>query len=335
MSGIPEAEPAAGARQVSEATARARTLVSRHRAAATALGQRAAEVIPDRDAATRILRDGLAGLADSEYLAGQHRVAPGIGPTFGVRQPLLTAVGGGLRRGLRRDSGATRIDLAERLLRENELELHWLAFGVLERTIAADPERSWQLVRAEARTAGDWITVDSLARVTGRGIIAESYRWAELEQLIYSPSSWERRLVGSTIATIPFLDRSAGRRPEIAARGLSLVSDLMGDARPEVQKALSWALRSLTLVDPAATLACLQREAATARTGSDGHRAWVVRDALEKLPEDDAGTLLAAVAGIRKRPGAPSTSRAALTAAAFAGLGVDVPPGERQIIERS
>jgi hypothetical protein len=69
------------------------------------------------------------------------------------------------------------------------------------------------------------------------------------------------------------------------------------------------------------------------RTG-DGHRAWVIRDALEKLPPQAAGELRATVAGIRKRPGASSTSRAAETAAAFIGLGVAVPPAERSIVPR-
>jgi 3-methyladenine DNA glycosylase AlkD len=176
--------------------------------------------------------------------------------------------------------------------------------------------------------------VDSLAHVAGRGILAEPYRWAELEQLVYSPSRWERRLAGSTIATIPFVDRSAGRTPEVARRGLAIVRDLVGDAEPDVQKALSWALRSLSLVDAAATIAFLRDEAACAARTDDGHRAWVIRDALEKLPSQPAGELRATVAGIRKRPGAPSTSRAVETAAGFVGLGIAIPPAERSIAPR-
>ena len=102
----------------------------------------------------------------------------------------------GLRAATRRDRAATILDVAGALLRDELLELHWLAFDLLDRTIAAEPERTWQLVRAEAVQAADWITVDSLAHVAGRGILAEPYRWAELEQLVYSPSRWERRLVG-------------------------------------------------------------------------------------------------------------------------------------------
>ena len=89
---------------------------------------------------------------------------------------------------------------------------------------SSEPERAWQRLRVEAARAGDWITVDSLAHVAGRGILSEPYRWAELEQLVYSPSRWERRLVGSTIATIPHVDRRAGREPDVAAHALPILA---------------------------------------------------------------------------------------------------------------
>ncbi len=320
---------------VSITTERARALVAERRPAAIALGRRAGDLAQDPPALVAELRSGLASLADDDYLAGQRRVAPGIGPILGVRQPLLTAVTTGLRAATRRDSTAVLLEIAELLLREVHLELHWLAFPLLDRSIRRDPERAWQLVRAEARRASDWITVDSLAHVAGRGILVEPYRWAELEQLVYSPSRWERRLVGSTIATIPYIDRIAGRTPEMAHRGLGIIGDLMGDAEPDVQKALSWAVRSLSFVDARATIAFLGGEATLAARTNDGHRAWVIRDSLEKLPPHDAESLRAAVGGLRKRPGAPSTSRAANTVARFGDLGVTVPPAERPITSRS
>jgi 3-methyladenine DNA glycosylase AlkD len=319
----------------SSATARARELVADRKPAALELGRRAGADIADPAVVVATLASGLAELADPDYLEGQQRVAPGIGPVLGVRSPLLGAVSRGLRAVTRRDSSSAVLDVADHLVRQSPLELHWLAFDLLDRTIVRDPERTWQLVRAEARTAGDWITVDSLAHVAGRGILSEPYRWAELEQLVYSPSRWERRLVGSTIATIPYVDRTAGREPEIARHGLRILGDLIGDADPEVQKSVSWALRSLTLVDADATRGFLEQQAAIATTTDDGHRAWVVRDSLEKLPPDVGATLRSAVSGIRKRPRAASTSRAAATAAAFNSLGVDVSPAERPIIDRS
>ena len=152
-------------------------------------------------------------------------------------------------------------------------------------------------------------------------MLNEDYRWAELEQLVYSPSRWERRLVGSTIATIPFVDRRRGREPGVAVHALGLIRELMGDAEPDVQKALAWALRSMAAVDRAATTTLLDDEATQAAATADGNRAWVIRDALPKLDPDDAERLRARLAGIRRRADAPSTSRAAETASRFgAGL---------------
>ena len=317
-----------------EATLRARALVAARSDLAVALGRRAGDVINEPANLVAVLRAGLEELADPEYLAGQRMIAPGIGPQLGVRQPLLTAVSRGLRSATRRDRATTVLDVAGALFRDPLAELHWLAIDLLDRTITREPEQSWQLVRAEARRATEWITVDRLAHVAGRGILAEPYRWAELEQLVYSPSRWERRLAGSTVATIPHVDRTLGRTPDVARRGLSIVGDLVGDAEPDVQKSLSWALRSMAAIDLAATAALLGAEARTARDTADGHRAWVVRDTCEKLPPDLAAELKATVQGVRKRPGAPSTSRAAATAADFLAYGLAVPPAERTIIDR-
>jgi 3-methyladenine DNA glycosylase AlkD len=319
----------------SATTERARALVADRKAEAVALGRETGDLIHDPATLVATLRAGLEALADPEYLAGIHNVAPGIGPVLGVRQPLLHAVTGGLRAATRRDRPTSLLDVAGHLVRDPLLELHWIAYGLLERTIADEPERTWQLVRTEGRSAGNWICVDTLAHVAARGVLAEPYRWAELEQLVYSPSRWERRLAGSTIATIPHTNRTAGRTPEVVRRGLAIVDDLIGDPEPDVQKALSWALRTLASVDLAATAAILRAETRMARATDDGYRAWVIRDTCEKLPASLAAELRQALSGIRRRPGAPSTSRAAARAADFLAYGLAVPPAERAIIDRT
>jgi 3-methyladenine DNA glycosylase AlkD len=322
----------AAAATTSEVTLRARAFVAAHLDAATALGRAAGDLAADPAEVAAALRAGLPALADPEYLDGQRRIAPGLGPTAGVRNPLLTAITRGLRARTRRDRPSTLLDIAGRLLRDELLELHWLAFDLLDRAMTGEPERAWQLVRAEARTASDWITVDSLAHVAGRGVLAEPFRWAELEQLVYSPSRWERRLAASTVATIPFVDRVAGRRPAFAARGLGIIGDLIGDDEPDVQKALSWALRNLAGIDRDAVVAFLERETEHARAADDGHRAWVIRDSLEKIPAPIAAAMRAALTGIRRH--GPSTSRAAATAADFLGLGTGVMPADRPVVAR-
>jgi hypothetical protein len=113
----------------------------------------------------------------------------------------------------------------------------------------------------------------------------------------------------------------------VARHGLDLIGQLLGDDEPDVQKALAWALRSLTLVDRPAVTAFCEIEAIRAAEGSDGHRAWVIRDSLPKLDPDTAGRIRARLDGIRRKAGAPSTSAAAAAAARFGGgaLGQPLP----------
>ena len=301
-------------------TQRAVAFVAAHREDAEALGASLADHVGDPDAFASALRRGLEGLADPEYAEGMRLIAPGIGQVHGVRRPLLAAVARGFRNETRRDRPTALLFVADRLFREPHLEARWFAFGLLERILAADPERTWQLLRRAAREAGDWATVDDLAHPYGIGIAAEPYRWAELEQLVYSPSRWERRLIASTIATMTHGNRRTGQGPELVPTALGLLDQLMGDAEPDVQKALAWAYRSLAQCDGPATTAALRRQADMAVEHADGHRAWVVRDSLAKLAPADADELRARLTGIRKRAGAPSTSSAATTAARFGEL---------------
>lgn len=304
----------------SPTTARAVAFVAERREKAKALGHSLAELTNDPDAFAQALGRGLAALADPEYLDGQRRVAPGLGAVFGVRSPLLAAVERGYRMATVHDRATALLFIADRLFREPELENRWFAFGLLERTLTSETERTWQLLRRAAREADDWITIDSLAHPYGTGVAQEPYRWAELEQLVYSPSRWERRLVGSTIATMTHGGLRTGRDPEFTRRSLALLAQLMGDAEPDVQKALSWAYRSLAQLDPISTGSALRAEAEGAATTFDGHRAWVIRDALPKLDVAVADELRDRLAGIRRRPGGAATSMAAETSARFGSL---------------
>lgn len=291
-------------------------------ARAEAAGRALGDLIQDPGAFASRLHETLAELADASYREGQHVVAPGLGLTHGVRLPYQAALRRGLAKQTKHDRASTLLYVADRLLREPELEARWIGMAVLERTVASEPERSWQLIRRAAADAGDWITVDTLAHPAGRGILLQPHRWEELEQLTISPSRWERRLVGSTIATIPSIDRKLGRRPEVAATSLAILALLIGDSEPDVQKSLAWAYRSMAGLDLEATARALGAEAQTAATTGDGHRAWVIRDALPKLPPEDAAAIRARLDGLRRRADAPSTSKAAELAARFAGMGL-------------
>ena len=307
-------------RPASAATERAQAFVAARIEAAERLGAELAELSGDPEAFAAGLADGMRALADPEYEDGQHFVAPGLGPTYGVRRPLLSAVSRGFRDATRGDPAGPLLFVADRLLRADRLEPRWFAFGLLERTLPTETEQTWQLLRRAAREAQDWITVDDLAHPYARGIQDEPYRWAELELLVYSPSPWERRLIGSTIATMTHGARGKRLGPEIVATALPILDQLMGDAEPDVEKALAWAYRSLAGVDREATTTELRAQAEVAISTDDGHRAWVIRDTLAKLDPAVAADLRARLAGIRRRPGAPSTSAAAATAARFGPL---------------
>lgn len=339
------APPADAAPVRSPITERAVAFVADRRRSAEALGRRLADDLDDPDRFASVLAEGFARLADPEHREGQRAIVPGLGRTHGVRWPLIQAIDRGFRDATRGERTSRWLFVADRLFGEPELEARWFAFALLERLVADEPERTWQLLRRAAREAADWATVDALARPCGRGILNEPYRWAELEQLVYSPSRWERRLVGSTVATLPFVDRRRGREPGVAEHGLDLAGQLIGDDEPEVQKALAWALRSLVVVDAGAVAAFCAAEARRARDTDDGHRAWVVREVLPKLDQPGADRIRSQLAGIRRRPGGPATSKAAEAAGRLGGglLGmpreepplVSDPVDERTIVRRS
>jgi len=317
----------------SPVTQRSVAFVEAHLARARGLGAQAGDLVDRPDDFQAVLEEGLATLGDPEYAAGLTRTAPGVGRVLGVRTPLLQAVARGLGPSIRRASPAEALWLAERLAGAEAFETRTFAAVLLRRSLPADPERSWQLMRRMAGQASSWVEVDTLARVTALGIAREPYRWAELGQLVYSPDRWERRLVGSTIASIPLEVPATGGRHLARSPGLELVGQLMGDAEPDVQKSLSWALRTWARVDPDGVSRFLEAETGRAAAGDDGHRAWVIRDSLQALPADTAADLRDRLAGIRRRPGDAGTSVAGEAARAFArpaGNGsAGVPAGDR------
>jgi len=294
-----------------------------HHDAATALGHRLADLIDDPEVFTETLAGGLAGLSEPAYRAMVEAVSPEISADYAVRGPLREAVARPLRAALRHGSSGSALYLAQRLAASGHRDLRLYALPCLRRSLPEDPERSWQLLRGMAAGAGDWIEVDSLAEVWAVAILAEAFRWAELEQLVYSPRTFERRLVGATLATLPHRVPAARRgelRDGLSHRSMDLLAVLMGDAEEIVQKALSWAIRSWTRVDPEAVAAFLEAETERAEHTADGARAWVIRDSLAHQPPDRAAALRIRLAGLRRDRQAPSTSLAASRSAGFAAL---------------
>ena len=271
---------------MSEATAKAEAFVAAHIDEAAALGVRLAELTEEPEAFLAELTDGLVSLADPDYLEMATRACPETPARYVVRGPLSKAISVPVRRALREGSSISALRLAQRLADAEHRDLRLYAHEPLRRALPQDPELAWQIMRRLGRSAGDWIATDGLADLWARGVLAEDFRWAELEQLVYSQHTYERRLVPATLATLPHRvpkARRADLRPAAAGRALELIRLLMGDAEVMVQKALSWAIREWTPVDPEATAALLDAETTIAAERCDGARAWVVRDALSKL----------------------------------------------------
>jgi 3-methyladenine DNA glycosylase AlkD len=301
----------------SEVSLRASAFVAERLPIAHRLGLTLADLVTQPAEFMATLTTGLSELADATYNAEQERVAPGSGMTIGVRWPLIHEVERALRPALAETSSSLVLELALWLSGAESREVRLFALPCLRQSLVDDPERSWQALRRIARRARDWITVDSLAEVYARGILAESFRWAELEQLIYSDQAMERRLVGSTLARMPHEVPTAQRHKLDTVATLALIGQLMGDADDQVQKSLSWALRSWSRVDAPAVAAFLWAQADLAVRDEDGYRAWVIRDAGQHQPADVVSALRDRITGIRKRTGSPSTSTAAAVAATF------------------
>jgi hypothetical protein len=178
-------------------------------------------------------------------------------------------------------------------------------------------------MRRLARRADGWFEIDAQAHLWARAVLAESFRWAELELLVYSRLASERRLVASVLASVPHVVPSARRgslRGAGTQRSLRLIALLMGDDEPQVQAGLAWALRAWAPIDLEALVGFLRDQTAISIEHDDGHRARVIRDALPPLPEPIAQELRHRLREVRRRPGAPNSSEAARRAEAFAPL---------------
>ena len=305
---------------MSEVSQAATDFVAAHRADASELGERLAELTDSPEAFVAELASGLEALMDRSHVATVRRVSPGVDLRLVVRKPLVSAIQAPLKQALGEASPSSALSLAQRLGQADEPSIRAFALPALDRSLYDDPERTWQQLRRLGNRAGDWSEVDSMAPLWARGVLAEPFRWAELEQLVYADRTMERRIVGATLACMPHVLPTA-RRPELigtqSRQAYALIHTLIGDAEAQVQKSLSWAIREWARIDDEGTAVLLSDETAIATEHADGHRAWVIRDALSSQLDELATELRARLVSIRRDATSPSTSIAATQARAF------------------
>lgn len=288
-------------------------------ARARTLGRRLASHLDDPEAFHRALAQALDAVDGPDRPVALTVRGRSAGVAAADRRRFLAAIALELGGPLAAASPAVAVYLADRLARADAADVRLFALVLLRRSLSADPERSWQLLRRLAARATDLEAVDALAGLFAEGILGEPYRWAELELLVYSDAPWERCLVGLTLARLPSLVTPRSVGVVSGSRGLAMLEALMGDADEAVQASLGRALRAWRAVDRAATADFLRREAALALATGDGARARVIRAALGHPDAEPtlAAELRSALAGVRRRRGAPDTSQARAAAAAL------------------
>lgn len=239
------------------------------------------------------------------------------GCTGATPAPRLRAIGRSLAAALAGGSPASALWLALRFAAEPDRDARVCAIHALGRSLATDPERSWQLLRRLGRTADDPVVADALAVPMARGVLAERFRSAELEQVAFSDRACERALIGRTVARMPGVLPPDARARWDVRPALDLLAPIVGDADAAVADAIARAWRALARTDAQSVATRLAAEAETAARTADGARAATIRAALPALPAAEAAAIRTRLGGLRRLPGAPGTSSAAAIARQF------------------
>lgn len=133
--------------------------------------------------------------------------------------------------------------------------MRWVAYELLRDHPAAFERLDASILEELGQGIHSWDTVDSFARTLSgpawlKGLVSDDLfiAWAD------SPDRWWRR--AALVSTVALNLRSDGGRGDVR-RTLAICSRLVGDHERMVVQALSWALRALAVVHPAAVEAFL------------------------------------------------------------------------------
>ena len=208
----------------------------------------------DLDALLREIRERLAAEADPKRAAfgeSYHATAMHI---RGVRTPVLRGIAGDLARRLRGEP-QTAVELTSRLVESGGYEERTLAYILLSRHPAA--LASLHADRIEALGAGidNWASMDAYCTlVAGPAWLAGQLGDEVIDRWSRSPDRWWRR--AALVSTTALNTKRAGSTGD-APRTLALCERLAADRADMVVKAVSWALRALSVRDPDAVRAFL------------------------------------------------------------------------------
>ena len=200
--------------------------MAEHLDAARELGSALADLIDYPEEYVAALRVGLTGLADESIPPSRSASHPAQAPSsvFARRCSTRPCARSGRRCAKARRPRHCGLPTDWQL--EKEREFVFFCHQALERSLAADPERSWQLMRQVARHATDWIRVDSLAGVWARGILLESLALerAGAARLLGRPVGAPAGRLDHRRAAVRAAPRTAtfaGRRPGVGADSLA------------------------------------------------------------------------------------------------------------------
>jgi len=176
---------------------------------------------------------------------------------LGVPVPEIRKILRPLARSLRAQPAGKVVDVARSLLQTDVHEARQVAFELLGGRKDVIDRLESATVESLGRGNDNWASVDCFSVfVSGpcwrHGAITDDdvIRWTRSED------RWWRRT--ALVSTVPLNLRSRGGTGDVP-RTLQVCTELAGDPDPMVAKALSWALRSLCGVDPAAVEAFLEK----------------------------------------------------------------------------
>ncbi len=202
----------------------------------------------------------------------EHR--PSAQRDFGVYTPDLRSVVRTYKSRLAAESADDVYSVALKLLEKNVTECRQAGYELIAGHRAARESLTPKRVEALGRGIDNWACVDSfcctlVGRAWREGRVSDAtiMRWSR------SPDLWWRR--AAVVATVPLNIKAHGGTGD-SARTLMVCKPLITDKEIMVQKAISWALRSLAPWDHGAVQAFLNEH-------SESVSALVRREVMNKL----------------------------------------------------